>query len=265
MRFALIKKTWVDQRRSVLWWILGIGILCTVQLWVYPTIRDSAAALEKFLDLYPDALKKIFRMQDYTSGPGYLSTELFSLMLPLILIAIGCAAGARAGAQEEEDGTADLLLALPISRRAALVNKVSANLVVLCMFGALIFLILVFGSPVVDLHIASMHLLAGVINCTLLGIAFTSLTTLAGASSGRKGLALGVGVGSALTFYILFSLAGLVPSFEHVLPINPFQWTIGNAPLFNGMDWVGAAKLASFSVVCLLASVWAFERRDIRS
>lgn len=265
MKFALIKKTWRDQRRSVLWWIFGLGILCTVQLWVYPTIRDSAASLQKFLDLYPDALKKIFRMQDYTSGPGYLSTELFSLMLPLILIAIGCAAGARAGAQEEEDGTADLLLALPISRRAVLANKVSANLVVLVLFGMLIFGILALGAPVVDLHIASMHLLAGVISCTLLGIAFTSLTTLAGAASGRKGLALGVGVGSALTFYILFSLAGLVHSFEHLLPINPFQWTIGHTPLFNGMDWAGCAKLAGFSVVCFATSVWTFERRDIRS
>lgn len=265
MRFALITKTWLDQRRSVLWWILGIGILCTVQLWVYPTIRDSAAALQKFLDLYPDALKKIFRMQDYTSGPGYLSTELFSLMLPLILIAIGCSAGARAGSQEEEDGTADLLLALPISRRAVLANKVGANLVVLCMFGSLIFLLLALGSPIVDLHISSTHLLAGVFNTTLLGVAFTSLTTFAGAATGRKGLALGVGVGSALTFYILFSLAGLVHSFEHLLPINPFQWTIGHAPLFNGMDWAGSAKLASFSVICLVASMWSFDRRDIRS
>lgn len=265
MRFALIKKTWMDQRRSVLWWILGIGILCTVQLWVYPTIRDSAAALQKFLDLYPDALKKIFRMQDYTSGPGYLSTELFSLMLPLILIAIGCSAGARAGAAEEEDGTADLLLALPISRRATLANKVLANLVVLTLFGLLIFLILALGAPIVNLPISNFDLFAGVVSTTLLGVAFNSLTTLAGATSGRKGLALGVGVGSALTFYILFSLAGLVNSFENALPINPFQWTIGHAPLFNGMDWVGCAKLAAFSVLCLLVSVWGFERRDIRT
>ena len=194
MKLPLLWKSLRDQRKAVAWWIFGLLVLCTVQLWVYPTIRKSAADLKKFLDLYPDALKKIFRMQDYTSGPGYLSTELFSLMLPIIVISIGCAAGARAGAQEEEDGTADILLVLPVSRLSILATKVVANLSVLVGVGVVMFGALAVGSPIVDLKISNINLLAGVLSCILLGISFTALTTMASSLSGRRGMALGVGV-----------------------------------------------------------------------
>ena len=263
--WALILKTWVDSRKSIAWWTFGFVVLCVVQLTVYPSIRDSAESLQKFLDAYPDALKKIFRMQDYTSGPGYLSTELFSLVLPLIVISLGASSGARASAQEEEDGTADILLALPMSRRKILLSKIVANQVVLIGFGLLIFALLGFGAPFVDLKIATMRLFAGVVSCTLIGVAFGALATMAGAMSGRRGLSLGVATGSAVTFYVLFSLAGLVDSFKHALPINPFQWTIGDTPLFNGFDWTGIGKLVTFSVVCHAISFWSFDRRDIRS
>ena len=265
MKLPLFWKSLKDQRKSVSWWIFGLLVLFTVQLWVYPTIKKSAADLQKFLDLYPDALKKIFRMQDYTSGPGYLSTELFSLMLPIIVISIGCAAGARAGAQEEEDGTADILLALPVSRLSILATKVLANLFVLVVVGIIMFSALAIGAPIVDLKMGSLHLSAGVLSCTLLGITFTSLTTMTSALSGRRGMALGVGVASAVAFYVLFSLASLVKTFEHLLPVNPFQWTIGNAPLFNGFDWWGILKLATASLVFFAISAWGFNRRDIRA
>lgn len=263
--WALVKKTWADSRKPIGWWGFGLIVLCAVQLSVYPSIRESAASLKKFLDLYPDALKKIFRMQDYTTGPGYLSTELFSLVLPLIVISVGASFGARASAQEEEDGTADILLTLPMSRNRILLSKILANQVVLVGLGVVIFAMLAVGGPMVDLQINTLKLLSGVVSCVLIGVAFGALATMAGGLSGRKGLSLGVATGLAVTFYVLFSLAGLVESFKHVLPMNPFQWTIGDSPLFNGFDWPGIAKLVVFSGVCFAVSFWSFNRRDIRA
>ena len=42
---------------------------------------------------------------DFTSGPGYLSTETFSLLPPPMLIGLGIALGTGAIAGEEERGT----------------------------------------------------------------------------------------------------------------------------------------------------------------
>ena len=65
------------------------------------------------LDAWPDALKEAFGLDAYTTGPGFLNTELFSMMFPIVLIAVALGAAAAATAGEEERGTADLLLAAP--------------------------------------------------------------------------------------------------------------------------------------------------------
>ena len=58
--------------------------------------------------------------------PGYLGTELFSLIVPLLLIIAAVATGARAIAGEEERGTLDLLMSLPVTRRRVTAEKLAA-------------------------------------------------------------------------------------------------------------------------------------------
>ena len=133
---VLLLKTARDHWRSYLVWTIGLLAMVGIQLSVYPTVRSSAAGLATFLDNYPEALKQIFRMEDYTSGAGYLSTELFSMMLPLIFISIGASWGANATAQEEECRTADILLTLPISRVRVLSTKITTAILAQVLLAA---------------------------------------------------------------------------------------------------------------------------------
>jgi len=75
-------------------------------------------------------------MEDYTSGAGYLSTELFCMMLPLIFISIGASWGANAIVQEEERRTTDILLTLPISRVRVLSVKITAAVIAQVLLAA---------------------------------------------------------------------------------------------------------------------------------
>jgi len=59
-----------------------------------PEHRRLGKGIEALLDAFPEAYKEIFRMEDYTSGAGYLGTELFSLAIPFIFIAVGSTWGA---------------------------------------------------------------------------------------------------------------------------------------------------------------------------
>ena len=54
---------------------------------------------------------------DYTTPEGYLQSELFSFLAPILLIVYTIGAGARAIAGEEEAGSLDLLLSTCRSRR----------------------------------------------------------------------------------------------------------------------------------------------------
>ena len=95
---------------------------------VYPTVHANPA-LNRLVQQYPDALKAFIGFGgevDYLSPAGYLGSELFSFMVPLLLLVAAIGAGARAIAGEEEAGTLELLLSCPVSRRRVVLEKLAA-------------------------------------------------------------------------------------------------------------------------------------------
>jgi ABC-2 type transport system permease protein len=261
----LLLKIFRDHWRGYSGWSIGMLAIVSIQLSVYPTVRSSAAGLASFIENYPEALRKIFRMEDYTSGAGYLSSELFSFMVPLIFIAIGASWGGSASAQEEEQRTADLLLTLPISRGRILGTKILAAVSAQIVLAAVLFFGLMLGIRAVDISIGSSRILAGSISCALLGILYNSVSTFLGAMWGKRSIALGGGIALAIAGFLFYSLAPLVHTFDKIASINPFQWTLGSDPIRRGID-------VGYTILCLLvavafyfAGVIAFNRRDISS
>ncbi len=173
---------------------------------IYPSISENKEALQGFLESYPEAIRKIFRMQDYTSGPGFLSTELYSMMIPLVLIAVGGTWGAAATAEEEDDGTADLLFTLPISRVRIMLSKMLAAVSVVIALAFLGMLNIISLRGVVDMEIESGKLFAGTISSIAIGFFFTGVAFLIGAHSRSKGIAIGVVTGVALITFLIYSV-----------------------------------------------------------
>lgn len=210
MIWTLITKTWRDHWKGTLSWSLGLFSMTVIELLVYPTVKKSAAGTAQLMESMPEAFKSVFRMTDYASGPGFLGAELFSFMVPLILIAVGANAGARATAEEETAGTADLLLTLPLSRTKIILSKAFASLAVVAFLSILLAITLLVGVDLVGLVTPSAGLIAACVDVALLGTLFTGVGLLIGAVAGRKGIALGVSIALALAAFLLYSLAPLV-------------------------------------------------------
>jgi ABC-2 type transport system permease protein len=265
MIWALVTKTWRDHWKSTLSWGIGLFAIAAIELMVYPTIKKTGASMNQMIESMPEAFKSIFRMNDYTSGPGFLGTELFSMMVPLIFIAVGANAGARATAEEEATGTADLLLALPLARTKIILSKTFAALMIIVGLAAILAVTLLAGIGLVDLVSPTSGLIAGCVEMALLGALFTGVGLLVGALTGRKGIALGASIALGIAAFILYSLAPLMKTLDSWLWLNPFQWAIGNEPLRNGIDAGYAVTLILVSVGLILSAVVAFNRRDISS
>ena len=112
-------KTLRDYRRSLVWWGLGVVGFVALYAAIYPTVRDLPD-IDDLLDSYPEALRAFIGASgdlDLSTPEGYLKTEAFSFLLPLLFLIFGIGAGAAAIAGEEEHGTMELLLAQPLSRR----------------------------------------------------------------------------------------------------------------------------------------------------
>ncbi len=265
MRMTLFRKMYRDHWKSLIAWGLVIVFMVTVQLSVYPTIAKSGEAAKQFIDSYPEAFKKIFRMQDYTTGAGYLGTELFSLMIPLVMIGVGITWGSSATAEEEEHGTADLLFSLPIRRRTILVSRMFATVIALAGLALITFLNVILLRSHFGLEVDTLNLFYACLAQLFLGIFFSGVGYFLGALTGKKGLSLGVGSGLGIIAFLFFSLAPLVSNFEYTNPFNPFQWTISRNVLSDGLDVPGIAKLAISSLVLYGLSMITLDSREIRS
>jgi ABC-2 type transport system permease protein len=261
----LLIKSLRDKVRSISSWSLGIIAIVTLQLSVYPTIRDSATEMGSIAEAFPEAFQKMFRMQDYTSEVGYLSTELFSAALPLIFLAVAMSWGARLTTEEEDEGTADLLFTLPFSRFQYVTTRFIAALIVLLIISASLFVTLVIGTRLLDFSLALSTFFAGMWALFLLGIVFASGAAFIGAVSGRRSAALGSAITLGIGFFVLYSLAPLVSSIEATMPFNPLQWTIGTQPLMNGVDWGYSFIALVLSAVFVSGTYIFFQRRDIKA
>ena len=264
MKWALLSRVVRERWRGLAGWSGGLITLVAVQVSVYPTIRDSREGWADLTEQFPEAFRQMFRIEDYTSPTGYLTTELFSFMVPLIFIGLATTWGARAGAEEEENGTADVLLSLPVSRSAILSTRLSGMVMTMVWLAATCVVALSIGTAVVDMPVGIAAMTQASVVCGILGTTFGSVSLLAACWTGRRGVGLGAGLGLAIAMFVLYSLAPLVSAFDALLPVNPFQWTIGQSPLIEGIDWWYAAlSLLVAGSMSAIAFV-GYRQRDLR-
>lgn len=265
MHLALITRVLRERIKGLAGWALGLVGFIVIEISVYPTIRRSQQDWSKLTESFPKAFQAIFRMNDYTSVAGFLSTELFSMVIPIIFIGIGASWGARAAAEEEENGTADILMSLPVSRSSILSSRLLATGVVLAAMSVIGYVSLRIGMALTHMVLNQNHLISALVGEVLIGAFFGSIALLVASVCGRRGIALGASLGLAIACFVLYSLAPLVSTFDALLKFNPFQWTLGPQPLFNGFDSGYTAIIICTTAAAVLTSFRTYIRHDIKS
>ena len=263
MLHTVLAKTLRDQRTPLAWWATGFIVMVLMYASFFPSVRENAEELTRYLDNLPDVLRNLIGGLDFTTPEGYLQSELFSFMAPILMLVYAIGAGARALAGEEEAGTLDVLLSTPVRRRRVLVDKFGAMVVATFGLTAVIWLsVLVFGPPF-DLRPGLEGFTAMSLNTFLLGLAFGSLALAIGASTGRKILAIGVPSGIAVGTFIVNALGPSVDWLEPFRLVSPFYYYSAGDLILTGFDLAHALVLAAISAVSLIYALWAFERRDL--
>ena len=254
-----------DARRGFAWWSIGLVALVAMIVSVYPSIRDNTE-LNRLVEQYPEALKAFIAFGgslDYSSAAGYLGSELFSFMLPLLFLVAAVGAGAGAIAGEEERGTLDLLLSMPRSRRRIAGEKLVAVAAELTALAAVLWAALWVAVRVAGMDVSAAHLGAASFSVLLLAMLFGTLAFALGAATGRRSVAIGVTAATAVAAYLVSSLAPLVSSIESIRAVSPFYHYAASDPLRSGLDGGHVVFLAAATLVTAVAGVLLFGRRDL--
>ncbi len=256
-----------ELRRPVLWWSIGLIGLVAMMTAVYPSVRDNPA-LNNLIQDYPEALKAFIAFGgtvDYVSGAGYLGSELFSLMVPLLFVIAAVSSGAGAIAGEEERGTLELLLSQPVTRKRVALAKLLSTTTEVTLLALVLALALAIGVKIFGLDVSTWNLLAASMTAGALALTFGAIAFLIGAATGRKAAAIGLTAAAAVAAYLVNALASLVSALEPLQKISPFYHYAASDPLRHGLDASRLLFLLSVAVIAAAVGVVAFERRDIHS
>ncbi len=261
-------KTIRDRRMSLIWWNIGFVAMVFSIVALYPSIKESAAPLAEYVNNLPDAVKALFGGTDLTdiaSPTGFLNAELFGLMVPIMFIIFATGFGSSAIAGEEEQGTMDLLLANPLSRRRVVIEKFLALALSVALLGFIMWLSLVIGAKIFDMTISTVKLAAVSLTSVLLGFSFGMIGFATGCLTGKRGLGIAVATIFAGGSFIFNAIAKLVEEAKDYEGLSLFYYHSDINPLKNGIDFGDVVPFIAVIAVALVVGIIGFDRRDIAS
>jgi ABC-2 type transport system permease protein len=257
-----------DTRRSAAWWALGMVALVAFTVAFYPSVRDNPTFDELFDDL-PEAVRALVGAQEgipLTSPPGYLHGRLFSVMVPVLLITFGVGQGAKAIGGSEADGTLELLLANPVTRRGVAAGRYAALVLLLGAVTVALALSLLALGPTVGLldGLSLPRLLGASAAAFCIALLHATLAFAVGAAVGRPGPAVAVATAVASAGYLLQSLAAASDKLRSLEVLSPWHWYLDRNVLADGMAPVAVLGPIVIAAVLFSAAAWRFDRRDLR-
>jgi ABC-2 type transport system permease protein len=246
-------------------WGLGIATYVGLIVAFWPSIRGSSE-ISKAIENYPDAMKEFFggaAAFDYTRPGGFLNTQLFSLLLPLLIGAFAIGFGASTVAGEQQTGQLDLVLALPVTR-ARIVREKAIAVTTGVMFLTLTSAAVILGvGALVDLDITVSYVAAACMGAGLVALVHGLLALAIGAASGNRALALGLSSGAFVAGYLIQALSGLVDAMKPLRALSPLYHANGTLPINTGFPIWHHLLLAGVCAVLGGVAVAVFERRDV--
>lgn len=261
---AIVVLTWRmfrERRRLLLWMCVGSVAMVLSVTALYPSLGSQYGEL---MDNLPDALLNLFGGGDLGTPAGYLETELLSFVAPGLVLGVAIAFGAGTLAGSEQSGHLALVYTAPISRTRVALAALVATIVATITITVVVWLTLLPGNEIGELHVSFAHLTAASVMLGLLGIATGALAFGIGAATGNRGIAAGATSAVAVASYLVYALAPLSDTtnpFRYVSIWYPFS---ANHPLLDGVSAAHALVLVAFAALCAGAGIASLGRRDVQ-
>lgn len=260
----IIKWTLWQRKTSIIWWSIGVASLIFITLIFYPSFKDEAAQLQRSFENLPDAAVQLFGgSTDFFSPIGFLNSQLYFIVLPLVLAILAIGLGSSLVAQEEQSLNIELLLGRPISRSKLLLAKSLAGGLILTFVTLVGLVATIVTAKLVDLEVATSLIALVTLDCLLLTLCFGAIALVITMFGKARSASLGIATFIALGGYIISSLAGTVDWLETPSKIFPFHYYQSEAILRETYNWTNSLFFIAVIAVCGAISWFVFRQRDL--
>lgn len=259
--------TWTLWRRrwfTALWTLSLAGFMVLI-LVIYPAFRDQARVLNNSLNQLPATVKSFVADTDnYLSPVGYLSSNAYYLMLPLLFGVLCIGLGSSLLAQDERRHTMELLLCRPVSRGTLLLGRALAGLLILIIAAGITSLATIITAQAIRLPLSSWWLLTATMAAAGLGSIFGALAFMLTATGGL-GLRISLGLPTFLLIlsYLTTSLSSTVQWLSAVSRLLPYHYYHPAEILAGQAATPQAIGVVAVWLVLGVGAWLVFRRRDI--
>lgn len=266
---VIFNKAFRDSRRSMIWLSVGLGLYALMIMSFYPTLIDQSEKFDDLIQSYPEEMLSMFYGGDVAelsiSEPGtYIGIE-FATWMMLIVGAMVIAQAFSGLTNAERDGSLDLILCLPISRRHILLGRL-ANTVV--------YLLVVLGTCLVMFLLSMViwpefdpdpgRLVLGIMGTFIPLMTVASFTyMLASLLPSSKRYAGALAYLFLMGSYLVHSFSSLIDQLKWVRSLMLFDYFNPGDTIRAGAAWGDWLVLVAVTVVYLAVAFWAIDRKDM--
>lgn len=255
------------RRNAIIGWSIGLGLYALYTISLYPAMGEQYADLIQNLDMNNPVFQVFGDFANLTSFSGFFSLYIADYM-PLVLAIYAITNGTGALAGEEEEGTLELILSMPLRRWQIVVAKVLAMMIAIFLIllvagaiGAASFM--AYEPQLGDTNVTDGELLAMMLYAWPVVMLFMMLSLFLGAYLPRRRTA-----AMLVTLYLVASffgnnLAAMSDVLETLQPLFPFYYYDGVAILAEGIPAGHLFTLLAAVAILLGLAVVSFQRRDV--
>jgi ABC-2 type transport system permease protein len=259
---SLMRKELCDRLGAMFGWGLGLGGYAFLILYLYPAFADQMKGFT-----LPNYYMALGDWSDFASMNGWLSSEIFDLLVPIGLGIFAIVAGTAALAGEEENGTLETLLTLPLPRWQIVLGKALSLGICLLVIVLLLFAGTWAGLKGIEsqmpVTIDIAKLFWACLNTWPVVMFFMMLSLWLGAYLPRRGQASIVAAVVLICSYLLNNLSAIVDALKPYQKLSPLHYYASGKALTLGIKSGDVALLLGLSALCLALAVLSFQRRAI--
>lgn len=240
-------------------------ILVFVSMW--PDLQGQSEQFAELLSSYPESLMKAMGIEVQpmlSSLEGFIGTEHYSLMWPLMMAFFAIGLGVNAIAGEVDEGTIEILFAQPLLRLQIYVSKLLAGVILMIALTVSSVLSVVPIAEImnVEYEIKS-HFTIAVLGA-MFGLAIYGVSLLLSAVSSSKGKATSLLAGGLITMYALNIISALKENVGFLKYFSFFHYFDFNAALFDQtISLESITVFLGIGIASLLLGAAMLEKRDM--
>ncbi|MYD10117.1 MAG: ABC transporter permease subunit [Chloroflexi bacterium] len=257
-----LKQTW----KPMVYWGVGLAAMALLIVLMVPLFDMQSVAT--LLESFPPVILAMVGIGDdlaiFTTNEGFVAVGFFGKSA-LIFAVYPVVMGMRISANEEDDGTSDVLLSLPISRAQVMVEKFAAYALTIVGVVVLIYLGLYVGVALGGVDLVVARLAEVTFYLIPLMIFIMAATMLIAVLARRRTVALGLVTAFVIISYMLQTIGAAAEGTvaETVGAISFLTYYNTGEILTQGFIWPQIAGFAGLSALMLLAALYRYEQREI--